>query len=188
MRTIITIILFSLLLAGCEQRLTKEEWMKTWPAPTTIGQAQAMATLETELLLAKAKVSSLESLDKFKIMCAIGAVASIFAIALGVKSIGAAGLIACLGGFVLAFAGSEYAKWVGVVGLVMGVAAGVYATYIIIVAIKQVVTGNEKFKIDVDNSVVAKFKEAQKKIQNSSTAKIVGKIIKNGGTEKPIIT
>jgi len=58
----------------------------------------------------------------------------------------------------------------------MGVAAGAYATYIIIVANKQVVKGNELTKKSLGDLAVTSFKDNQASVQSPATAKIVAKI------------
>lgn len=148
MRTKIVPILL-LFIWGCAspQRLTKDEWLERYK-PETLEQGQAMAVLQGELVEAKGKVASLQSLDKIKVACAAGAVLSLFAaIFFKMKLLGGAGVAACLLGFCLAYAGTEVPQWLAYIGLAYSVIVGCCGGYILVRAFREVVAGGELFKV-----------------------------------------
>jgi hypothetical protein len=56
------ILLMLLFLVGCEEAMTNEQWLARYK-PQTLQEADAMGSLQTQLIEAKGKVASLESLD-----------------------------------------------------------------------------------------------------------------------------
>ena len=167
----IFLVCLLLSITGCAERLTQEQWIDRYK-PDDANQANAMSILQTRLIEAKSRAESQSMMDKFKIACAIGAVASVIAVVCGFRLLGAAGLLGCITGFGLAYAGSEYAKYVAIGGLVYGVAVGGFAIYVIIRALREVIHGEENAK-KIDGNIGAVLKAGNNIIQSSWTQKIV---------------
>ena len=175
MTRLLIILSLCLFLFGCqtEEKYTKEQWLERYK-PADVNQANAMAILQTDLIKAKSDAASQSMMDKFKMACIAGAVASVIAVVCGFRLLGAAGLAGCIAGFGLAYASSEYAKYVAIGGLVFGLAIGGFAVYIIIRALREIVVGQEKAK-EVDKNIKPAL-EAGNVVQSVLTRKIVKKI------------
>lgn len=164
-----------LLSIGCAVKYTQEEWLKQMPPPKTIAEGEAMAVLRTKVIQAEAKVDSMAMLDKVKLACIAGVVASIFAICLSQKLFGGAGLIASIVGFVMAYAGAEMGRYIAYAGLVIGVIVGGYAAYIVIRALKEIIGRIEIIK-EKDPAVKTLLKSEKLPKQAASTERIIEKI------------
>lgn len=141
--SVLTIFLFAF---GCAStpRYTESEWIKRLPPPETIEKAKAMALVQTAKTKAEADYASMAAIDKVRIICIVGFCLSIAAIALKQTLFGGAGLFACLGGFCLTYAATEYAKYLGILGLFISVLGAGYAAVVIWWALKDKIKGDGK--------------------------------------------
>lgn len=172
-------ICLCMIVSGCAAEQKKA------PIPDTIEEGKVMVLVETARTEAKAKYDSMATMDKVKVACLIGFCLSIAIIALKQRVIGTAGLLSCGGGFCLAYAGTEYAKYLGIAGLVVSLLGIFYACFIIWRALTQVVKGGEEFKkripvlqqVNATKTFDDAHREAQKK--TPATTKLVKSIKKN---------
>lgn len=164
---------------GCQERLTRDQWLKRLPPPKTYKEAAAMAHLQTELKVTEQKIKNMAIMDKVKIGCVIGAMASIAAIVLGtsgIKTFGIAGLIACMAGMALAYLNTEYPKWLALGGLLIALPAGGYAIFVQVRAMKEVVGNVEEIKSNhPELKSAVRIKTALSK-QSDSTRKLVNSV------------
>ena len=176
MRYLITLAL-ALILFGCQaqEKLTKAEWQLRYK-PETLEQAQAMADLETKVLIATADADSLRQMNNVKMWCGIGIAASVFAMAIGYRLIGGAGVLACFTGFALAYFGVAYGWLVAIIGAVIGVIIGGYACWIIVKGFKELFDGNEKLKKVLPAAQLMDFNSAQNSVQSPATKVLVDKM------------
>ena len=126
LKSSVIILLLLACLSGCEQKLTQEEWELRFK-PTDPNQGEAMAILRERTIAAESKAESLIMINRFKMACAAGFVASIVAVGIGVwlriKSayvLGCISVIACLSGYGLMLADINYGKYLGLGGLMLG--------------------------------------------------------------------
>lgn len=182
---LLLLVLLVLTLVGCtsEQKLTEEQWVERYK-PETLEQAEAMAVLNTAKVEAESKAKTLETMNKFKIACAIGFVGAIIAIGIGVwlrmklfVGGGCVGIMACLAGYGLACADIIYGKWVAVGGLVLGVVVGGITIFIVVRALMEIIKGNEIFKGDLSDQTKDAFRIIHSSksggVQHALTEKIV---------------
>lgn len=171
MRTIKLLILIPvltlLLVSGCTgpERLTESQWIKRLPPPDTIEKAEAMALVQTAKTKAEAKFASMAAIDKVRIACIIGCGLSIAAIALKQTLFGGAGLFACLGAFCLTYAASEYAKPLGVIGLIISILGAAYAAVVLWFALKDKIKGDGKEHRSTPKLVAKIEKGIKKKLE-----------------------
>jgi len=186
-RFIITSCLYALVILscyGCQERLTQRQWESQYK-PADPNQAEAMAILKERTIAAESKAESLARVDKFKMACAAGFVASIVAIGVGIwlrmkvaYAIGSISAIACLSGYGLMLADVNYGRYLGLGGLLLSLLVCAMTIYVAVRALIQVIKGNEIFKgITASDStkleVLNDFKDAQRQIQGGTTEKIV---------------
>lgn len=180
--TILISLCFLFLAFSCaqEERYTRAEWERIYK-PQTMQEAEAMAALETARKEAEGKLESQRRMDTFKMACAAGVVASIFALTIGawlklsmITAIASAGLIASGAGFGFAVAAFSYAKYFAYGGLALGAVVGGYALFIIIKGFMEVVNTVKRAK-EVNPSIKDTLKDLKKDvgIQSSVTEKIV---------------
>ena len=209
---LIVLILVILCIAGCNEVATKKPYTLDEHIPKDSNEALAMViyrnalfggdydkqVLENNFVLAKQKAAATLAAEKsfalLSVICAIGMVASIFCIVLGVKTWGFAGLIACGAGLGLAWAGIKYSGVLGIGGLVIAAVGAAYACYAIITeliqhktALMEVVAGIEAAKagdtvasqlgtISIVTTVKDIIKSTQSFVQSPTTTKLVDTI------------
>ena len=174
--------LLLIFVGGCAAerlQMTQQEWLQRYK-PETEKQAKAMAILQTELIRAEAEKESLAVMDKFKIACAIGVGVSIVAIGIGlwlkigfISVIGGVGVLACLSGFGLAYAGSELTKYVAWGGLILGTSGGACTVYLVGRVIKELISQIEFIK--TKEPTVEKLLKGKEIPRQSATTKAVVK-------------
>lgn len=180
---VLAIIVFGLLLtcAGCEQRLTKQEWYDKY-VPADINEARAMAIMVDAEAKAEAKLKTIKTMNAVKTWCVIGIMGSVVAIAIGLALrirlaalLGGIGLLACFAGYGLAHAEIVYSKYIAVVGSIFSVGVLSIVIFIVCRALIQIVKGGEWFKQaaknNLDDEAVKFFKCSQESAQNPSATK-----------------
>jgi len=173
MRKVILISLLFLFTGGCRWFFWQDEIITT-------PEYQLSKPDAIEIVKWKERVKIVNrNLSWIQTILIIGGIASVAACFIGSPKLGMTGLAICGIGYALAAAGKYYEGIVAIVGLIVGLSAGIYALWKNRTVLKEIVSGGELFKTQMSKQAIAKMKDAHNQMQKHEfTKKVVEKFQK----------